>query len=172
VRGSEGEFEQLFREHHDAVYGYVARRVAGEAVQDVVSETFLTAWRRRADIHGDPLPWLLGVARRTAANRRRGDARRGALRDRLESVRPSEPSLPFVAADMALAAALRSLRERDREALMLIAWDGLEHRDAARVMGCSPAAFSVRLHRARARLRRALGESHPVVNTNNEMRRA
>lgn len=172
MKGSEQEFEQLFREHHDAVYGYVARRVPGEAIQDVVSETFLTAWRRRADIQGDPLPWLLGVARRTSANRLRGEERRNALHDRLEAARPLEASLPFVAADMALTTALRSLRERDREALMLVAWDGLEHRDAARVMGCSATAFSVRLHRARARLRRALGESHSIVNTNKETRQA
>jgi RNA polymerase sigma factor (sigma-70 family) len=178
VRGSEEEFEQLFRAHHDAVYGFVARRVPGEAVQDVVSETFLTAWRRRADIKGDPLPWLLGVARRTAANGRRGDERRSALRSQLQAEHPPEASLPFVPADMALMAALRSLSERDREALMLIAWDDLEHRDAARVMGCSVAAFSVRLHRARGRLRRALGESlhtgegHHTVNTNNETRQA
>jgi RNA polymerase sigma-70 factor (ECF subfamily) len=172
VRCSESEFERLFTEHHDAVYGYVARRVPREAVQDVVSETFLTAWRRRGDIRGDPLPWLLGVARRTAANMLRADGRRSALRDRLEAVRPAEASLPFVPGDMALTAALRSLGERDREALMLVAWDGLEHRDAARVMGCSAAAFSVRVHRARARLRRALGESQRTLNTNNETRQA
>jgi RNA polymerase sigma-70 factor (ECF subfamily) len=49
------------------------------------------------------------------------------------------------------------LGERDREALMLVAWDGLDHRDAATVMGCSTSAFTVRLHRARRRLAGLLG---------------
>ena len=49
-----------------------------------------------------------------------------------------------------------SLGTRNREALMLVAWDGLEHRDAARVMGCGTGAFTVRVHRARRRLARTL----------------
>jgi RNA polymerase sigma-70 factor (ECF subfamily) len=40
---------------------------------------------------------------------------------------------------------------------MLVAWDGLDHRDAATVMGCSTTAFTVRVHRARRRLARQLG---------------
>jgi RNA polymerase sigma-70 factor (ECF subfamily) len=52
--------------------------------------------------------------------------------------------------------ALRSLPEPDRELLMLVAWDGLDARRAAAVIGCTPAAFSVRLHRARKRFERAL----------------
>ena len=57
-----------------------------------------------------------------------------------------------------LALALASLRERDREALMLVAWDGLDHRTAATVMGCSTGSLTVRLHRARRRLARALAD--------------
>lgn len=52
----------------------------------------------------------------------------------------------------ALAAAFNSLAEQDREVLRLICWEGLERTDAARVLGCSAAAFRVRLHRARRRL--------------------
>ena len=58
--------------------------------------------------------------------------------------------------DPAVAAALATLSERDREAVMLVAWDGLEHQLAASVMGCSTGAFTVRLHRARRKLERAL----------------
>ncbi len=49
--------------------------------------------------------------------------------------------------------ALAGVPEADREALMLTVWDGLGHRDAAKVAGCSVGAFAVRLHRARRRLR-------------------
>src|SRR6266498_3233391 len=51
------EFERVFRACHPAVYRYAARRVAPDAVQDVVSETFLVAWRRFGDLYGEPLPW-------------------------------------------------------------------------------------------------------------------
>jgi len=155
VSTPEAEFELVFREHYDAVHRYVARRIASDAIQDVVSETFLTAWRRHGSLRGDPLPWLLGVARRATANHLRGEARRGALHTRLSaerdagSVRDPEP-------ESQLALALSTLPERDREALMLIAWEGLDHRAAASVMGCSTTAFAVRLHRARRKLQRAL----------------
>jgi RNA polymerase sigma-70 factor (ECF subfamily) len=150
-------FERIFSDCHDAVFRYAARRVAAEAVQDVVSETFLVAWRRFDRLQGEPLPWLLGIARRVAANNRRSGARRDALVQRLR-VNPSwsagghGPTL----GDRELASAMAALGERDREALMLVVWDGLEHRDAAKVMGCSTGALTVRVHRARRRLARAL----------------
>jgi RNA polymerase sigma-70 factor, ECF subfamily len=155
VSTSEAEFERLFREHYDAVDRYVARRLAADAVQDIVSETFLTAWRRHGELNGDPLPWLLGVARRATANHLRGDARRGALHTRLSTEHhPDAPRDPELESQLALA--LSTLPERDREALMLVAWDGLDHRVAASVMGCSTTAFAVRIHRARRKLERAL----------------
>lgn len=151
------EFEQLFREHYDSVYRYASRRVRSDAVQDVVSETFLTAWRRYGELRGDPLPWLLGVARRLTANHLRATARRDALHDRLSRERPAQARVGLETdAESRLSAALSALPERDREALMLTAWDGLEHRVAASVLGCSSGAFTVRLHRARRKLQRAL----------------
>ena len=58
--------------------------------------------------------------------------------------------------DPVLAAALASLGERDREALLLIAWEELSVSEAAVAVGCSRGAFAVRLHRARRRLSLAL----------------
>jgi RNA polymerase sigma-70 factor (ECF subfamily) len=48
------------------------------------------------------------------------------------------------------------LSPRDREAVLLLGWDGLSNRQAAKVLGCSVATFAVRLHRARTRLAAAL----------------
>jgi RNA polymerase sigma factor (sigma-70 family) len=149
-------FEHVYQDCYEAVQRYAARRVAPEAIQDVVSETFLTAWRRYADLDGEPLPWLLGIARRTAANHRRSGSRRAALRERLSAERQQCSYEPLDDRDPRLANALATLSERDREALLLVAWDGLEHRVAASVMGCSTGAFTVRLHRARRKLERVL----------------
>ncbi len=153
---SAGDFEELFRRNHDVVTRYVARRMPPDDVQDAVSETFIVAWRRRAELRGDPMPWLLGVARRVTANHLRGQARRGALYERLNA-QPRAVGDAGPEQSSRIALALETLPERDREALMLIAWDGLEHRVAAAVMGCSTTAFTVRVHRARRRLERALG---------------
>jgi RNA polymerase sigma-70 factor, ECF subfamily len=149
------EFEALFRAHHAAVYRYVVRRVEGPAVQDIVAETFLIAWRRRDEVVGDPRPWLLGVARRTCANHLRAVARRAALGERL-TAQPAPFSVAAGLADRSLGRALASLAPGDREALLLVAWDELSNREAARVLRCSPGAFAVRLHRARRRLAQAL----------------
>jgi RNA polymerase sigma-70 factor (ECF subfamily) len=69
-----------------------------------------------------------------------------------------EPS-DRVADRLAVLAALAALRPDDQEALRLIEWEQLEVAAAAQVMGCSAATFRVRLHRARRRLARALGEA-------------
>ena len=153
---SRERFEQVFQDCYEAVYRYTARRVSPDAVQDVVSDTFLVGWRRYGELKGDPLPWLLGIARRTAANHLRGSTRRSALHQRLSTENKQRPAWEPDHEDPRLAVALSTLPERDREALMLVAWDGLEHRVAASVMGCSSGAFTVRLHRARRRLEGAL----------------
>ena len=154
---SPGDFERVFNECYAPVLRYVARRVAADAVQDVVSDTFLVAWRRREDLRGEPLPWLLGIARRVSATQRRGSVRRDALHERLRAQPPPPATIGNVEArDPRLAQALGCLPERDREALILIAWDGLDHRTAAQAMGCSTGSLTVRLHRARRRLARVL----------------
>src|SRR6516164_5746133 len=76
-------FERLFRGHHLAVHRYALRRVGERAADDVVAETFLVAWRRHEEIVGDPLPWLLGVARRVCANQLRASVRQASLGRRL-----------------------------------------------------------------------------------------
>ncbi len=58
-----------------------------------------------------------------------------------------------------LSAALSSLSERDRELLLLMAWEGLEPQQAAEVLGVRPNTLAVRFHRARRRLSAAL-EAH------------
>ncbi|MGN6378992.1 MAG: RNA polymerase sigma factor [Gaiellales bacterium] len=149
--------EELFRRHHRAVAAYARRRVPGDTADDVVASTFLVAWRRLDDVPADSLPWLLAVARNVIATQQRGSRRRGALRLRLEHSDTAAAS-PSPGEEPAghLAAALARLPANDREAITLIAWDGLQPAEAATVMGQSAAAFRVRLHRAKRRLRREL----------------
>jgi RNA polymerase sigma-70 factor, ECF subfamily len=151
-----GSFEALFAEHYVDVRGYVLRRSGADArssVDDAVAETFLVAWRRLEDIGPDPLPWLFGVARRVLANQHRGDRRRLALADQLRRTATPDQALAL-APELSdrLRAALLTLSPREREALLLVAWEALPFDRAARAAGCSAAAFRVRLHRARRHL--------------------
>lgn len=149
----EQRFEGLFRAHVGAVRAYALRRASGDAAQDVVSETFLVAWRRLDDVPADALPWLLGVARRVLANQRRSAARGAALEQRMASTAATAAApAEHVDDGETLRTALARLSDRDRETLILVAWDGLTGARAARAAGCTRAAFAVRLHRARARL--------------------
>ena len=151
----EDRFEELFREHYGAVRGYALRRVPGDLAQDAVAETFLVAWRRLDDVPADPLPWLYGVARRVLANQRRSADRGSALERKLAGTAANavagDPSERAGEGEV-LRTALARLSERDREALMLVAWHELSGARAARAAGCTRAAFAVRLHRARGRL--------------------
>jgi RNA polymerase sigma-70 factor (ECF subfamily) len=150
------EFELFFKAHVGDVRAFCSRRADPVLAEDAVAQTFEIAWRRRDDIPKQSRAWLLGVALRVLANLRRADRRHRGLVERLAAERASEPALE---ADVPpVLEALGRLSRVDQEALMLAAWEGLRSREAARVLGCSPVAFRLRLHRARRRLADALGE--------------
>jgi RNA polymerase sigma-70 factor (ECF subfamily) len=145
------DFEQLWDRHHRRVHAYALRRTDPASAQDVVSETFLVAWRRRAELPADELPWLLGVARLVLANharsRRRQDALARTFGDQAARAHPDPADV-----DHEVLHAIAALEPDDREALILVGWDGLRPAEAALVVGCAAPTFRVRLFRARRRL--------------------
>jgi RNA polymerase sigma-70 factor (ECF subfamily) len=159
-------FKAMYDAHYPAVLRYAARRVGAEAARDIAAETFLIAWRRLDRVPpGQPLPWLYATARKCLANELRRRDRRDRLDSRIRSeagrgqqLAGPEPG-EQVADRLTVLAALAALRPDDQEALRLIEWEQLDVAAAAQVMGCSAATFRVRLHRARRRLARALGEA-------------
>lgn len=148
----------LFREHSARVYAYARRHVEESHCDDVVSETFLVAWKRPEQVPAVGLPWLLVVARNVIANQRRTNRRAddlwfAAVRQGWTATSPSADQC--VIEREAVIAALETCTQ-EREALLLTAWDGLTPEQAAAIADCSTRAFTVRLHRARSRLRAAL----------------
>jgi RNA polymerase sigma factor (sigma-70 family) len=159
-------FKAMYEQHYPAVLRYAARRIGAEAARDIAAETFLTAWRRLDRVPpGQSLPWLYATARKCLANelRRRDRREQLDLRIRAEAVHGQDVAGPEpserVAERLAVLAALATLRPDDQEALRLIEWEQLDVAAAAQVMGCSAATFRVRLHRARRRFARALGQA-------------
>jgi RNA polymerase sigma-70 factor, ECF subfamily len=160
----QAQFEALFRRNIRPVRAYAARRDPQRA-DDVVAETFTTAWRRLEEVPGHELPWLLAVARRVLANQRRSAKRQASLAQRLAQERSptGEETEDDPRAGRALAA-LRTLSERDREVLLLIEGDCLGRQAAATVLGCTRAEVRLRLHRARRRYQSAYlaAGDHPL----------
>jgi DNA-directed RNA polymerase specialized sigma24 family protein len=138
-------FTAAFRRHYVQVYAYALRRVDEASAHDVVAETFLAAWRHVDRLPPDPLPWLW----------------QGRLGGRMAAA--GEPTAPdhaeAVVESARLRGALAALSATDREALLLVAWEGLDHRAAAYAAGCSVTTFRVRLYRARRRLATLLHEA-------------
>lgn len=158
---SEERFTVLYRAHYAALRRYALRRIGQDAAGDVVAETFLVAWRRRADVPADPsrvLPWLYGVAGNVLADARRSQNRRDRLAARLWAEPAAEAGdlAGGVAAELSVHRALRTLSPDDQEILRLVGWEELDLTDLATALACSKKTASVRLYRARRRLEAVL----------------
>ncbi|MFI6323911.1 RNA polymerase sigma factor [Nonomuraea sp. NPDC050556] len=152
----EQRFTRMYDESRQRVWAYAVSRAGRQLADEVVSETFAIAWRRLDDIPDPALPWLLVVARNVLRDNIRASARRESLGAELRSW-ISEDVADSVTERLSVLKALTALSDEDREILILVAWQGLSPREAAHVVGCSQAAFRVRLHRARKRLTQAMG---------------
>src|SRR5690349_12329406 len=117
-------FRAIYEAHHAAICAYFARRAPRDEVEDLAAETFVIAWRKLPRRLEHPLPWLYAVAGNVLSNHRRKAKRKGALPPDPATGDPSERF-----SDRGLAAALATLSEREREAIRLVAWEGLTHAD-------------------------------------------
>ena len=143
-----------------------ARRRGARDPEALAAEVMTIAWRKLADLpDDDPRPWLIATARNLVLAERRRYGPDAVDIDRVELPEREPPPLRL-GLDPELEGALLRLSEKDREALLLVAWEDLPPSAAAGSLGISPAAFRVRLHRARRRLIRSLHEPphvpHPV----------
>jgi RNA polymerase sigma factor (sigma-70 family) len=158
----QGRFEQLYRETRRDLLAYVWRRTPSpEDAADLLAETYLIAWRKLDSLPrgGEARLWLFGVARNVL---RRGATRQHALSAMVEQLaqelreqEATEPASQDVLAPH-VQAALRALPEPQREVLLLTAWEGLTPREIAVATRTPVNLVRVRLHRARAHVRRAL----------------
>lgn len=168
-RSDAARFTRLWEDYSPRVLRYALRHVPDDVAPEVVSETFLTAWRRRDAVPPDPLPWLLVTARHTILHQHRSHARRRALVADMARVAEVSAARPGPEAEVGerdeMLRALARLGPRDREVLLLVAWDGLSHDDAATVLGVSGTAFRARLSRARGRLSQLLDVGAPDLMT-------
>jgi RNA polymerase sigma-70 factor, ECF subfamily len=151
-------FEALVPALVDPLRRFLARRTDPTTADDVLAETLLVCWRRLDELPEEPLPWAYGVARNCLANATRGVRRQERLAARIAVVDPPAASTsdPEEGDEPDLAAAIGALREEDAELLRLWAWEQLTPAEIAAVLEVTPNAVSIRLHRAREKLREEL----------------
>jgi RNA polymerase sigma factor (sigma-70 family) len=136
------------------VLAYARRHIGHDHAQEVVSDTFMVAWRKWDTVPDPPIGWLIATARGVISNRRRALQRRHAVETRaalLEQVASPDATESVIGREEALRR-LAQLSDEHREALLMTSWDGLTSGEAAEALGIRPAAFRRRVSRARASL--------------------
>jgi RNA polymerase sigma factor (sigma-70 family) len=159
-------FAVIFDRHAGEIHRYVARRLGPQSAADVVSEVFLAAFRNRGRYHADRLdarPWLYGIATNMISQQLRAEGRRA----RLLTAVPAPPSTEFPFDDISdrmaaerlrpvLRDVLAGLSPDDRELVLLVAWAELTYGQTAEALGIPVGTVRSRLHRVRAKVRRAI----------------
>ena len=162
------QFAVVFRRHAPDIHRYVVRRLGADAADDVVADTFLTAFRLRSRYQqerANARPWLYGIATNLISRHRRAEVRqyRALARTGLDPVTEpftdgADARVSAGAESKPLAAALARLPAVHRDALLLVALGDLSYEEAAVALGVPVGTVRSRLSRARGKLRQALGE--------------
>lgn len=153
--GAPHEFARWVEPHLTVMARYAARQVGASDRDDVVQEALIRAWRRWStydDRRGTPVAWLLGIV----ADR----CRRHRVRTPARALQLVEERAPALTRDVDLERALDRLSGRQRLAVDLHYFVGLDVATCAEVMGCAPGTVKATLHQARTRLRELLGDEH------------
>ncbi|MFE9751593.1 RNA polymerase sigma factor [Saccharothrix saharensis] len=162
-------FAAIFDRHAPHIRRYLARRLGDQVADDLVAETFLAAFdkRRRYDrSRPDARPWLYGIATNLVGRHRRQEARRyravPADTSDLDHAERVAAEVTAHAARSLLVGALGGLSAEDRDVLLLVAWEQLAYEEVAAALAIPVGTVRSRLHRARRKVKQALGGQNPT----------
>lgn len=161
-------FAAIYDRYFGEVYRYVSGRLGRDVADDLAAETFLVAFRKRDRFdpeRGSVRPWLYGIATTLIGQHRREETRRYRALARAGRRPPDSEGYDDRIADAVtaerlagwLAAALVDLSRGDRDVLLLVAISELSHQEVALALDIPYGTVGSRLHRARKKLRNALG---------------
>jgi RNA polymerase sigma-70 factor (ECF subfamily) len=162
-------FDLAYECYAQRVFGFLVRLSRSRAcAEDLLQHTFLRLAEHGHELRPDTdlRAWLFSVAR----NAFHSSARARAVAARFEASSSAEPMVAADATEAAVAIAeleraLGSLRDEDRELLLLVGVEGLSYTETAAVLGVDEVAVRKRVSRARARLAEALDEPAAVLHT-------
>ena len=150
-------FDALVRTHTRALHRYLVRRVGVGDADDLAADVLVVAWRRRDDVPDEaPLAWLYRTAGYVVANFRR-KGRPIPVGELPDDATDDDPAVHAVRDEQVREVLLR-LSPRDRQIVLLNAWEGLTGDELAAVLGVSRGGADAALSRARARLATAWAE--------------
>ncbi len=168
----EQRFEELYRGTAPDLLAYLTRRASDpEEATDILAEVYLVAWRRLDKVPdgSDARLWLFGVARNLLMKSNQHQRSHQALVHGLTRELSRIASYPPASGDNELndkvRASVQKLPAKEREVLLLTAWEGLKPREIAKVTGSTANVVRVRLHHARGHVRRELHQESPLNDT-------
>lgn len=148
-------FEQLYRTYFEDVHRF-AFWLSGDRSEadDLASETFVRAWSRRNRLRTETLKaYLLAITRNAFLDLRRRTGQREKLSEEWADAAPGPHRHAAGRIELdRVHRELARLPEMDRAAMVLRTEESLPYTEIARVLGISPGAARVKVHRVRRRL--------------------
>jgi RNA polymerase sigma-70 factor (ECF subfamily) len=160
--GDPAAFEALIRNHQHMVHSLTYRMTGSLAdAEDLAQETFIRAYEQIGAFRGASKfsTWLYRIAINTCLNWRQSEARRFQLQEKCaEEFAVWHAAGENPPGDQAneIQAALLKLPAKQRAAIVLTIYDGLNHAEAAQVLHCSETTVSWRVFAAKRKLKRLL----------------
>jgi RNA polymerase sigma factor (sigma-70 family) len=173
-------FGIVFDRHFATIHRYLERRIGRDGADELSGDVFRIAFEQRSrfqPVHESALPWLYGLATNLMLKRWRGEGRHlralkrleGSWRDDDADLEGADDRLSAQAARAELLDALDGLAGRDRDVLLLVAWEELTYEEVAAALGIPQGTVRSRLNRARLALRELLaGIGNEPVTVNCE----
>ena len=168
--GSVAAFESLIRQHQTMIHALTFRMTGSSAAaEDLAQDTFISAYAQIHRFNGGAKfsTWLYSIAVHACLNWRRNEARRFHAQARcvgeliVEQTNAASWPGENAMAQQAQAALLK-LPAKQRAAIVLTIYDGLNHAEAAKMLRCSEATVSWRVFAAKKKLR------HWLASTGND----
>lgn len=160
--GDRASFDELIRRHDDRMRGLAYRLLADRhAMDDALQESYLKAYRalHRFKAGSDFGTWLYRITYNACIDELRKRKRHPVTTEDPTDPESSSPGPErVVSASETVRMALAELPVDQRVTVVLVDGEGFDHREAAEILGVAPGTVASRLHRARAALRRVLGE--------------
>ncbi len=165
LAGDREAFEGLYRQHANRLYNLVYRMAGRSEADDLLQDVFLQAYRKMGSYKGESSlgTWLYRLATNLCLDHLRSrQGRMAGMTDSLEdedaapAASPERPAEAH-AARMDLEMAIETLPPSYRAAFVLHDVEGYQHDEVARLLGIAEGSSKSLLHKARLRLRAALG---------------
>lgn len=162
--GNTPAFESLVRKHQQMIHALTFRMTGSPAdAEDLAQDTFIRAYEQIGSFNGKAkfATWLYSIAVHACLNWRRNEARRfQAYTHCAEEISVQHWNGEHFSSENEVAqhaqAALMKLPPKQRAAIVLTIYDGLNHAEAAKILRCSETTVSWRVFAAKRKLKRLL----------------